>query len=74
MLCGGEALHVVLASRLLSRGHPIWNLYGQTETAIWSSYYYVDEVPDEVSTLWQTNTPIQKFYILDEHQKAGEER
>jgi len=37
MLCGGEALPRELANRLLSRGQRLWNLYGPTETTIWSS-------------------------------------
>ncbi|HEX7312965.1 MAG TPA: amino acid adenylation domain-containing protein [Pyrinomonadaceae bacterium] len=37
MLCGGEALPRELADELLRRGQEVWNLYGPTETAIWSS-------------------------------------
>lgn len=36
-LCGGEALPVALADRLLDRGVELWNLYGPTETTIWST-------------------------------------
>ncbi|MGH9279633.1 MAG: AMP-binding protein, partial [Acidimicrobiales bacterium] len=36
-LCGGEALSVALADRLLDRGVELWNLYGPTETTIWST-------------------------------------
>ncbi len=36
-LCGGEALPVGLADRLLDRGLDLWNLYGPTETTIWST-------------------------------------
>ena len=36
MLCGGEALELALAQQLLSRGGELWNLYGPTETTIWS--------------------------------------
>ncbi len=36
-LCGGEALPVALAAELLDRGLHLWNLYGPTETAIWST-------------------------------------
>ncbi|MBU2711456.1 non-ribosomal peptide synthetase [Zooshikella harenae] len=35
-LCGGEALTDKLASQLLSNGAEVWNLYGPTETTIWS--------------------------------------
>ncbi len=36
-LCGGEALPRELASRLLREGSPLWNVYGPTETTIWSA-------------------------------------
>ena len=37
MLCGGEALPRELATRLLAGGAPLWNVYGPTETTIWST-------------------------------------
>ncbi|MBH5338032.1 amino acid adenylation domain-containing protein [Streptomyces pactum] len=37
LLCGGEALPDDLARRLLALGAPLWNLYGPTETTIWST-------------------------------------
>lgn len=36
MLCGGEALPRKLADQLLARGGALWNMYGPTETTIWS--------------------------------------
>ncbi|MFM0268813.1 amino acid adenylation domain-containing protein, partial [Paraburkholderia sediminicola] len=36
-LCGGEALAPDLAAQLLARGVELWNMYGPTETTIWSS-------------------------------------
>jgi len=36
-LCGGEALPADLAQRLLELQGPVWNLYGPTETTIWSA-------------------------------------
>jgi amino acid adenylation domain-containing protein len=36
-LCGGEALPRELAMALLPRVEELWNVYGPTETAIWSS-------------------------------------
>jgi amino acid adenylation domain-containing protein len=36
VLCGGEALNRELAAQLVSHGVPVWNLYGPTETTIWS--------------------------------------
>ncbi len=37
ILCGGEALSRSLANQLLERGSQVWNLYGPTETTIWST-------------------------------------
>ncbi|HEY0753746.1 MAG TPA: amino acid adenylation domain-containing protein [Ktedonobacteraceae bacterium] len=37
ILCGGEALPTDLARQLLKRGAEVWNMYGPTETTIWST-------------------------------------
>lgn len=37
ILSGGEALSRKLADQLLERGSSLWNLYGPTETTIWST-------------------------------------
>ena len=37
ILCGGEAFPRNLADRLLDKGSALWNLYGPTETTIWST-------------------------------------
>ncbi len=36
-LCGGEALPVALAEELVDCGIELWNMYGPTETTIWST-------------------------------------
>ena len=36
-LCGGESLPRELAQELLSRAGSVWNVYGPTETTIWST-------------------------------------
>ncbi|PSB01757.1 non-ribosomal peptide synthetase [Merismopedia glauca] len=63
ILCGGEALTRELADSLLARGKAVWNLYGPTETTIWS-------------TIWQVNADRIKIgqgianteiYILDSY-------
>ena len=36
-LCGGEAWTEELAARLLDKGLSLWNVYGPTETTIWST-------------------------------------
>ncbi len=37
IFCGGEALSADLARQLLPRCRELWNMYGPTETTIWSS-------------------------------------
>jgi amino acid adenylation domain-containing protein len=37
LLCGGEALPRDLANQLLTRCRTLWNVYGPTETTIWST-------------------------------------
>ena len=63
MLCGGEALPRALADRLLDKGEVLWNLYGPTETTIWSSAWRVEggELPICVGR------PIAgtRLYVLD---------
>ncbi len=41
-LCGGEALPADLAGRLTARVGELWNMYGPTETTIWSSIQRVE--------------------------------
>lgn len=41
MLCGGEGWPPGLAEQLLPRGKSLWNVYGPTETTIWSSREHV---------------------------------
>jgi amino acid adenylation domain-containing protein len=42
ILCGGEALPRELADRLLTRAGSLWNVYGPTETTIWSTLHKVE--------------------------------
>ena len=41
-LCGGEALPRTLAEQLLPRVKRLWNMYGPTETTIWSAVHPVE--------------------------------
>jgi hypothetical protein len=43
ILCGGEALPGALARQLLERCASLWNMYGPTETTIWSTIHRVVE-------------------------------
>ncbi len=49
MLCGGEAMTRSLANQLLKKGGSLWNLYGPTETTIWSAIYRVEPGTEPVS-------------------------
>lgn len=48
-LCGGEALSRDLADTLLERVSELWNLYGPTETTIWSSIARVEAGTSPIS-------------------------
>ena len=62
-LCGGEALPRVLADQLLERGLELWNMYGPTESTIWSTICKVEA--GEPLTIGRpiANTSL---YILDD--------
>ncbi|MFP5260531.1 MAG: amino acid adenylation domain-containing protein [Blastocatellia bacterium] len=47
IFCGGEAMGPDLAAKLAECGHA-WNLYGPTETTIWSSVYEIGGVGNTV--------------------------
>jgi amino acid adenylation domain-containing protein len=69
ILCGGEALDYSLADRLLERGTELWNLYGPTETTIWSAIHKVEpqNSAESQNGLVSIGRPIAntQFYILD---------
>jgi amino acid adenylation domain-containing protein len=64
ILCGGEALEPALAESLLVRCDELWNLYGPTETTIWSAAYRVQHLGAEAIPVGR---PIRNttFYVLD---------
>lgn len=43
MLCGGEPMSRQLANSLLSKGGELWNMYGPTETTIWSTIARIED-------------------------------
>ena len=69
MLCGGEAVPAALATELHATGGALWNMYGPTETTIWSSVDCVDGVGAE--GMLPVGGPIDNttFYVLDTHQQ-----
>ena len=64
VLCGGEALSRDLASELLKRADSVWNLYGPTETTIWSAVSRVEPGDGPVPI----GAPIEntEFLVLDD--------
>ena len=65
ILCGGEALSEDLASQLAPRCASLWNMYGPTETTIWSSIQRVPENSGKISL----GRPIAntQYYVLDRY-------
>lgn len=63
-LCGGEAFPPDLAAELLKRTRAVWNMYGPTETTIWSAVSKLEPGDEEISI----GRPIANtsMYILDE--------
>lgn len=64
VLVGGEALPADLAQQLVSSCGPVWNMYGPTETTIWSSVY---RVQGDEGRILPIGRPIANttFHILD---------
>jgi amino acid adenylation domain-containing protein len=65
ILCGGESLSRELANHLSEMGVSLWNLYGPTETTIWSAVHEVGPSHGAVSI----GRPIAntQIYLLDRH-------
>src|SRR5581483_902658 len=64
VLCGGEGLPSDLADQVRTRCAELWNMYGPTETTIWSSIY---QVTSRLTNTAPIGRPIANttFYILD---------
>ena len=64
-LCGGEALPMVLAQNIIERVDELWNMYGPTETTIWSAVKQIRK-EDNIITIGRpiNNTQI---YIINNH-------
>ena len=63
MLCGGEGLPRDLANQLLAKGGELWNMYGPTETTIWSAVGKIESGPGLI-TIGQPIANTQ-LHILD---------
>ena len=66
-LCGGEAFPQDLAQQLVPKTGELWNMYGPTETTIWSTCYRVND-PDSPILIGK---PIEntEVYVLDGDQQ-----
>ena len=65
VLVGGEALSRELADALLSRVGSVWNMYGPTETTIWSTLSRVQ--PGEGTVPIGRPIPNTTAFLLDPH-------
>jgi acyl-CoA synthetase (AMP-forming)/AMP-acid ligase II/acyl carrier protein len=67
LFCCGEALPITLAKELLKRCDELWNMYGPTETTIYSSKKQIK--PED--TIITIGVPIDntQFYIINEQNK-----
>jgi amino acid adenylation domain-containing protein len=62
ILCGGEAWSEDLVKQLLPKCASLWNMYGPTETTIWSAVDLIDSPVTPVIGRPMGNT---QFYVLD---------
>ncbi|WP_338861074.1 amino acid adenylation domain-containing protein [Mycetohabitans rhizoxinica] len=67
-LCGGEGLPVHLSAQLSGVTRRLWNLYGPTETTIWSTVSQVGEYPaDQPIELIGRPIANTQIYLLDSY-------
>jgi amino acid adenylation domain-containing protein len=66
VLCGGEPWSSELAEALLPRCKTLWNMYGPTETTIWSSATRIESGGRVLIGSPIANTT---FYVLDRHRQ-----
>jgi amino acid adenylation domain-containing protein len=67
VLCGGEAMPRDLAEALLERSDEVWNLYGPTETTIWSTCHRLTTAEGPIlvgKPIANTTT-----YVLNDHMR-----
>jgi amino acid adenylation domain-containing protein len=67
LLCGGEGMPPLLARRLTDAGHRLWNVYGPTETTIWST---VDAVVESAAPTLGRPIDNTRVFVTDPRQRA----
>jgi len=67
VMVGGEVLPRDLADKLRAFGGGVWNMYGPTETTIWSSCGLVDDGPISIGT----PTLNTNMYVLDQEDRLA---
>lgn len=68
ILCGGEAMPTALKQRFDDTDSDVWNLFGPTETTIWSTVKHLKK--DEPASIGKpiANTQV---YVLDKHNRLN---
>ncbi len=72
VLCGGEPLTWKMATHLLTAGCRVWNMYGPTETTIWSTAYALEARragPCDEADIVPIGRPLAntELYVLGRH-------
>ncbi len=67
-LCGGEPLSPSLAAELCARAEQVWNIYGPTETTIWSTAHLVTATEQGAVPVGRP-LPDTTVHILDEQRQ-----
>jgi amino acid adenylation domain-containing protein len=71
ILCGGETLIPNLAEQLMKRGKELWNMYGPTETTIWSS---IKKISSEKEITLGSPLANTQLYVLDKNRQLLPDR
>lgn len=66
-LCGGEALPIDLAKKILEKVNELWNVYGPTETTIWSAIKKIND-NDNTITIGQPIANTQLYLVNEQNQ------
>ena len=64
-LVGGDAFPERLAQQLMTRTAELWNMYGPTETTIWSAIKKITDEPRAITIGQPINNT--QLYVLDHH-------